>query len=559
MFFLQSQHRRIPPLPATMPDASLSLFQDLHDLRPRLRQAYNETSSSKAIAGIVLVTGRWQKPPPIWQRTKDDDVDDSMLQRLAAEALVGIHEQQALQVFSARICVNDEKMEQSQEDLEFALQHLHIIVSSSSSRRRTMRTLPSTLPALALVYQNRTMEQSEWIFLDTMISPADLYRVLVSADDHDTSSTNNSRSVELYRRLLLRPIVAVVNRELLSTNVLLDPTVPFLAKSAALRLFVAGDRSSVGKSSVCLGLLGNWYQQDDKNDDILNQQTHNKNIAYIKPATQSESKQLIEMYCDTIGLECVPVGPLVYYRGFTRAYLAGQTSDSNQLLADCAYAVDLVARGKDLVLIDGVGFPAVGSICGTSNAQVASACQADAILLVGGPGVGAAVDAYHLNATYFTAVAPHIPILGAIFNKLPTSGYYNVNDCRDQVTSYFDQYHLPPPQQQPQQQQQRPFGFVPVSETLQHGLTRVDEFLQLFAAHVDVDGILVALTRAAAVTSTTTRGQDSAATATVPAPPVRDPKRRKGLTLMTAISTTMPMTRQEIEVAAIQAGAAPSA
>jgi hypothetical protein len=48
-------------------------------------------------------------------------------------------------------------------------------------------------------------------------------------------------------------------------------------------LFIAGDKSQVGKSSVCLGLLGSLLQLGYKPHEL----------AYIKPATQCESPQLV--------------------------------------------------------------------------------------------------------------------------------------------------------------------------------------------------------------------------------------------------------------------------
>ena len=63
-------------------------------------------------------------------------------------------------------------------------------------------------------------------------------------------------------------------------------------------------------------------------------------------------------------------------------------------------AVDEIGRGKLITVIDGVGYPAVGSICGISNADIASAVGAS-VLLVGKSGVGDAVDSFNLNATLY--------------------------------------------------------------------------------------------------------------------------------------------------------------
>ena len=99
------------------------------------------------------------------------------------------------------------------------------------------------------------------------------------------------------------------------------------------------------------------------------------------------------------------------------------------------------------MLIDGVGYPSVGSICGISNAQVASFLNA-CVLLVGRSGVGDAVDSYNLNATYFRA--NNVPILGIVFNKLPSRGFYSLKNCKVAVNQYFEN-----------RKEKLPFGFVP--------------------------------------------------------------------------------------------------
>ena len=75
-----------------------------------------------------------------------------------------------------------------------------------------------------------------------------------------------------------------------------------------------------------------------------------------------------------------------------------------------------------MLIIDGVGYPAVGSITQTSNAAVAKALGAP-VLLVGKRGVGDAVDSYVLNRSVFELGS--VPVLGAVFNKLADdSSYY---------------------------------------------------------------------------------------------------------------------------------------
>ncbi len=73
-----------------------------------------------------------------------------------------------------------------------------------------------------------------------------------------------------------------VNRHILSNKSNRNNNEP------ATRIFIAGDRSQVGKSSICLGLLG----------ALLNSGKYKPtDLAYIKPATQCEQTQLVEEYC----------------------------------------------------------------------------------------------------------------------------------------------------------------------------------------------------------------------------------------------------------------------
>ncbi|ETV92882.1 hypothetical protein, variant [Aphanomyces invadans] len=189
--------------------------------------------------------------------------------------------------------------------------------------------------------------------------------------------------------------------------------------NAPLRLFIGGDRSQVGKSTVCLGLLGALLQLG------------------IRQMQQCEEPQLVADFCAYYGIAAQPIGPVVFYSGFTRAFLdqPDPVQASHGLLRDIVRAVDAISTGKRIVLVDGVGYPAVGSICGVSNADVAAALEPISVILVGKKGVGDAVDSFNLNATYFKA--RHVRVLGGIFNRLPPDGYYSIDQCKAAITRYF--------------------------------------------------------------------------------------------------------------------------
>ncbi|DBA03888.1 TPA: hypothetical protein N0F65_004578 [Lagenidium giganteum] len=202
---------------------------------------------------------------------------------------------------------------------------------------------------------------------------------------------------------------------------------PLVASNGPVKLFVSGDRTQVGKSTVCLGIIGSLLAQGLQPDQI----------AYIKPATQCEAPQLIARFCHQHGIACRDIGPILFYSGFTREFLQGNTASSKELLAQAREAVETIGRGKQVVVVDGVGYPAVGSICGVSNARVAHAIGAP-VVLVGKKGVGDAVDSFNLNASFFES--HDVTVLGGIFNRFPTDGFYSLDKCEPSIRSYFAQF-----------------------------------------------------------------------------------------------------------------------
>ena len=159
----------------------------------------------------------------------------------------------------------------------------------------------------------------------------------------------------------------------------------------------------------------------------------------------------INRFCNRLGIENCSIGPVVFYKGFTRAFLDGAADSTAVLLQKASDAVEEIALGKKFILIDGVGYPSVGSICGVSNAAVAKTVAAP-VLLVCKSGVGDAVDSYNLNATYFESQG--VRVLGGIFNKLDLEGFYSVESCKSAVSSYFRQYR----------HSHFPYGFMPKVE-----------------------------------------------------------------------------------------------
>lgn len=194
----------------------------------------------------------------------------------------------------------------------------------------------------------------------------------------------------------------------------------------AVRLFVAGDKTHCGKTTVALGILGN----------LVKMGVPPEKLAYIKPATQCESPDLLLRWCEAKGVAYCggSDAPLVFYSGFTRQFLEGNQGTSAGWIDEVRKAVEVVSEDKWFVLIDGVGFPAVGSVVGVSNAEVALASTAP-VVIVGKAGVGGAIDAHTLNATFFNA--NHVPVLGGIFNRAATEGFYRQEVCKENIEAHF--------------------------------------------------------------------------------------------------------------------------
>jgi hypothetical protein len=133
---------------------------------------------------------------------------------------------------------------------------------------------------------------------------------------------------------------------------------------ACVRIFVGGDKTHCGKTSVALGILGGLHKAGVPCD----------RLAYIKPATQCEAPDLIQRWCEANKVSHCEgsSAPLVFYKGFTREFLNGNLGTSESWIHKIAMAVDQLAVNKSFVIVDGVGFPAVGSIVGVSNAEVST-------------------------------------------------------------------------------------------------------------------------------------------------------------------------------------------
>eukprot|EP00930_Biecheleria_cincta_P090900 TRINITY_DN80389_c0_g1_i1.p1 TRINITY_DN80389_c0_g1~~TRINITY_DN80389_c0_g1_i1.p1 ORF type:complete len:358 (-),score=55.62 TRINITY_DN80389_c0_g1_i1:19-1092(-) len=251
---------------------------------------------------------------------------------------------------------------------------------------------------------------------------------------------------------------------------------------SCIRIFVAGAVSHVGKTSVCLGILAALRKAGLKSQEL----------AYIKPATQCEAPDLLSKWCASEGIENVSGenAPLVFYSGFTRSFLAGEQGTSESWLDKIAARVDSLSQGRRVVIVDGVGFPAVGSIVGVDNADVAKASRAP-VLLVCKSGVGAAVDSFSLTSSYF--LAKGVPVLGGVFNLGDLEGFNSWDKCATNISLWFSRKAT---------RREKYYGVVPLAKELDGLRERIggtghevqEQMAVLnarhFATHADLPGLL---------------------------------------------------------------------
>lgn len=108
------------------------------------------------------------------------------------------------------------------------------------------------------------------------------------------------------------------------------------------------------------------------------------------------------------------MSPVIIPSGYTKRYVDGEITISSQI-DDILGAMDHVTQRSDVVLCEGTGHCAVGSIVGINNAKIASLIGADMVLVANG-GLGSAFDELELNRVLCQHY--NVRIAGVIINKV---------------------------------------------------------------------------------------------------------------------------------------------
>jgi len=186
-------------------------------------------------------------------------------------------------------------------------------------------------------------------------------------------------------------------------------------------IFVAATKQHIGKTSVSMALLSGLQKRFDK-------------VGFIKPVGQQhvpvQSSRDVEICVDKdvclmkerFNLDHIDyedMSPVIIPRGYTKKFIEGKITYEDQL-DKINNSFRKVNNASDVVLCEGTGHCAVGSIVGVNNAKVASMIGADMVLVANG-GLGSAFDELELNRVLCQQYG--VRIAGVVLNKVLQSKY----------------------------------------------------------------------------------------------------------------------------------------
>ena len=182
-------------------------------------------------------------------------------------------------------------------------------------------------------------------------------------------------------------------------------------------IFVAATRQHVGKTTCSLAIVSGLKKRFDK-------------VGFIKPVGQQHVEVVSENKNSTIRVDkdvCLmrehfhlnhidyeDMSPVIIPSGYTKKFVDGEITLNSQI-QDVEVAMGNVASASDVVVLEGTGHCAVGSIVGLNNAKVASLLGADMVLICNG-GLGSAFDELELNRVLCQHY--NVRIAGVILNKV---------------------------------------------------------------------------------------------------------------------------------------------
>lgn len=185
-------------------------------------------------------------------------------------------------------------------------------------------------------------------------------------------------------------------------------------------LYIMGYSAGAGKSSIAMGLL-------KKLKDVYG----SENIVYVKPITQCLHSELLK-YCGSHKITWIE-----HYVHFDKDYTlmhSNKTKEQKELVKNNIVTNLLKLSNKyKFVVVDGIGFPGVGSCCGISNVELAHAIDAG-VLYIAPAGLGMAIDKMFEHIRFIKMYAA---VLGIIFNKYNDNYKYSYDECKERILQFI--------------------------------------------------------------------------------------------------------------------------
>jgi len=187
-------------------------------------------------------------------------------------------------------------------------------------------------------------------------------------------------------------------------------------------IYVAATRQHVGKTTVSLALVSGLQKRYGK-------------VGFIKPVGQqhvpvhSEStgetvrvdKDVVLMreHFELFHIDYKDMSPVIIPQGYTKDFLDGKINLDEQTKA-VMQSHAKISDASDVVLCEGTGHVAVGSVVRLNNAAVAKMMDADVVLVANG-GLGSAFDELELNRVL--CLHHGVRLAGVILNKVKADKY----------------------------------------------------------------------------------------------------------------------------------------
>uniref|UniRef100_A0A7S4GIR7 DRTGG domain-containing protein n=1 Tax=Eutreptiella gymnastica TaxID=73025 RepID=A0A7S4GIR7_9EUGL len=204
-------------------------------------------------------------------------------------------------------------------------------------------------------------------------------------------------------------------------------------------IFVAATKQHVGKTTTSLALTSGLAKRFGK-------------VGFMKPVGQqhvlvqtSLTEQTIRVDKDVRlmrehfklhHIDYQYMSPVLIPRGYTRDYIDGKIGDAQQERA-IRNAYKRISEISDVMLCEGTGHVAVGSIVNMNNAKVAAMIGADIVLIANG-GLGSAFDDLELNRM----VCQHhgVRIAGVVVNRVIPEKY---EQTKEYMTKALQRWGVP--------------------------------------------------------------------------------------------------------------------